>query len=112
MDQPSRQTLRVRKIRLCVRLEGMCFRLSLLSLSNLVWRKQRYTRCESSLVASTGGKESWPGAIGAERGYLDVLGAKPCTEQQFAIREREIDVEFFGVGVGEQWNIVARIAEE
>lgn len=73
----------------------------LLPLSNLVGRKQRYTRCESSLVASTGGKELRPRAIGAEGGYLDVLGAKPCTEQQFSIREREIDVEFFGVGVGE-----------
>lgn len=77
----SIRILRVRTIRLCVRLEGICFRLSLLSLSNLVWRKQRYTRCESSLVAAAGGIELRPRAIGAERGYLDVLGAKPCIEQ-------------------------------
>lgn len=84
----------------------------LLPLSNLVGWKQHYSRCEASLVAATGGIELRPRAIGAERGYLDVLGAKPCVEQQLAIRKREIDVEFFGVGVGEQWNIVARIAEE
>ena len=84
----------------------------LLPQSNLVGWKQRYSCCEAILVAAAGGKEARPRAIGAERGCLDVLRAKPCIEQQLAIRKREIDVEFFGVGVGEQWNIVARIAEE
>ena len=80
-EQPSRQTLRVRKIWYCVRLERICCRMLLLPLSNLVGWKQRYSRCEASLVAPTGGIELRPRAIGAERGYLDVLGAKPCIEQ-------------------------------